>query len=311
MAPGRTPANRMGRRAKEKRKEESGRALPVRRDDQSPRHKAKPRLHGTTSEKKKEGTEDPMKFHYRVDLEIPDDWAGTPADRETYRQTEAAMLDQLRAACARIVPTTDSTWNVEPIRPELEVSGLVAIPFERPAGMDDLYRRGQELEQIERRGALDKPGQINIDARHATIHEAPEGKGKFARCGNCGTRYEITDDPTENHHRAMRHKDECGKGSAMYTEGQRRDLLNDFHQQPMQVAFRERAAAEIEAGADPARVALTGVSIFDPAPQRPQLTGATWPDGSPVKTPTGPLTYSETRNPAPPARWWQFWKWFR
>ena len=145
------------------------------------------------------------------------------------------------------------------------------------------------------RPALERPEQINIDARHAVIHQTELGKAKYARCGNCGTRYEITDDATENHHRAMEHKQECGKGSAKYTEEQRHGLLDEFRDQPMQRLFRERLALEIEAGADPNRLELTGVDPLAPPPARRQI---------------GFIKDDVVRMLTTPRRWYQFWRWF-
>ncbi len=151
-----------------------------------------------------------------------------------------------------------------------------ALPFERPAAIQKFYERATELERTD---------PINIDARHATFNQnnRPQEKKKYARCGNCGQRYEIGDDAADNHHRAMIHKTECSKGNPVSVNLQRRHFMEDFQEQPMQIALRDRAAAEIERGADPARLMLTGVDILTPLDQ----TNA-------------------------PARWWkvlQFWKW--
>lgn len=153
-------------------------------------------------------------------------------------------------------------------------------------------------------GPLERPYQIDIDARHSTINQ-PETKTRRAMCGNCGARYEITDDPIENHHRAMRHKETCGKADVdQYSEPQRQELLSDFHNQPMQRLFAERAAAEIAAGADPDKLKLTGVSILAPlqTPARPEIAA-------------GPELYPGTVDElieacTAPRRWWQFWRWF-
>jgi hypothetical protein len=152
-------------------------------------------------------------------------------------------------------------------------------------------------------GAMERPYQIDIDARHSVIHQ-PEAKApRRATCANCGMRYEITDDPVENHHRAMRHKDVCGKGSAIYTEPQRAQLLEELQNQPMQRLFRERAAAELAAGADPDMLAITGVSILTPAPQPDRLEIAA--------AELGEQAAEAIRRMAPaPRRWWQFWRWF-
>lgn len=151
-------------------------------------------------------------------------------------------------------------------------------------------------------GALERPYQIDIDARHSVIHQ-PEAKTRHAMCGQCGTRYEISDDPVENHHRAMRHKVTCGKANVdQYSEPQRAALLEDFHSQPMQVSFRERAAAALAAGTDPEVLKLTGVSIFgDDNPRAAALRelGAAAAESIRKMAP-----------PAPPRRWWKFWRWF-
>lgn len=165
-----------------------------------------------------------------------------------------------------------------------------------------------ELERIrERGGAVERPYQIDIDARHSVIHPPEEKPARRATCGNCGVKYEITDDPEENHHRAMRHKLTCGKGDVdQYSEPQRAALLDDFHNQPMQRLFAERAAAELAAGADPARLKLTGVSIFGDAPQpaRPEIAAA--PDPELYPGTVDQLIEACTA----PRRWWQFWRWF-
>jgi hypothetical protein len=178
-----------------------------------------------------------------------------------------------------------------------------------PEDAGQLFERGYELVHGHKPGALDRPGQINIDARHAQIHEAPKGKQKLATCGNCGSRYEITDDPLENHHRAMRHKLDCGKGELVlgpWSEDERQRHISDFQNQPMQRLFRDRAMSELEAGADPARLQLTGVDIFAPAPQSPEAREI-------AAAELGAQAAEAIRQwqPKPRPRWWQFWKWFR
>lgn len=43
------------------------------------------------------------------------------------------------------------------------------------------------------------------DRRHAAAG------AKYAKCGNCGEKIPMTDDPAENHHAAQRHKFNCAK----------------------------------------------------------------------------------------------------
>lgn len=95
-------------------------------------------------------------------------------------------------------------------------------------------------------GAIEIPQQFDVDGRRVVeVRIHPEKGRKQAKCGNCLERYDITDDPVENHHRAMRHKLECqSKNEAMYSRTQRDNLLEEFHAQPNIVAQRQAWAAE-------------------------------------------------------------------
>jgi hypothetical protein len=180
--------------------------------------------------------------------------------------------------------------------PERLPMRAVEIDTEHEAWRESVYGSG---------GALERPDQINIDARHAVIHEASGAKQKYVRCGNCLTRYAITDDPTENHRRAMNHKITCGVRTVdQYSDPQHAQLTEEFSQQPMQVLFRERAQQAIEAGADPGQLKITGVPLWGPrpAPERPQLLGPLADDSSRIA--------ASLEAPWTPRRWWQFWRWF-
>lgn len=258
-----------------------------------------------------------MTFHFAVTIDIPDT-GENPQGSEDRKLAYKLAENEINIMLARgLRPlTTDTTWKVEAMRPGLEPGGIgritedghVIMSTEQCALQKQCYKPdghkppcakwGGELiitdpplfvERYTRGGELDRPDQINIDARRQTIHERPD-KTKYARCGQCLTRYEITDDPTENHHRAMRHKITCGKGDVdQYSEPQRAQLLEEFHRQPMQTAYRERAAAELAAGADPQRMKLIGVS--------------------PCPTCEGSHAEKDCPHVAQPVRWWQFWKW--
>jgi hypothetical protein len=168
------------------------------------------------------------------------------------------------------------TWNgipLEEISPA-HIGELEKVYAEEP--LQEL-RNAVELHRQRRKTAeIERADQINIDARHSVIHQA-QPKPRRARCGNCGTRYEITEDPIENHHRAMRHARICARRD---TAAEHARLVTEFWTQPMPRDFAERARQMIAAGADPAAIERGGISLF-PAP-----------------------------TPAP-RRWWQFWRWFR
>lgn len=161
-------------------------------------------------------------------------------------------------------------------------------------------------------GTLEKADQITIDARQqVNIHESPESKRtRAAMCGDCGEKYELTGDPTENHRRAMRHKQVCSRRAE--TDAEQARLINEFQNQPMQREFRERAAAALAEGADPAMMKLTGVPVFeDPemvrqraiaAAARRELPAPELYDGT-VEDLAAAITKT-------PRRWWQFWRWF-
>ena len=142
-------------------------------------------------------------------------------------------------------------------------------------------------------GTLERPEQINIDARHAVIHR-PEEKMRYARCGNCGQRYEITGDPTENHHRAMQHKTECARGGVA-VEIDRRELSAECREQPMQQEFRKRRILMLENGERPSSLDAKGVP--------------TWPE---QMRQTEQMRQRDTRFADKiPSAWWKFWRWFR
>lgn len=251
----------------------------------------------STKDHKKEG---PMKFHYAVTLEVSG-WEGE-APAHVYTATEAQILERLRDACENVVTSEDSKWTVEPARPVMVPDESLA-EFMRPKYTS---AAGGLTAPPERRGGdVDRRrGPIHIDARHSTFNEPAEAT-RYARCGNCGTRYEITEDPTENHHRAMRHKLECGKGSAAYTDAQRESLLAEFNNQPMQVAMRERAAEQLAAGADPEHLKLTGAASF-PAEHAARMRELhSGPDDVLIQR-----ALSDGRTAPKPRRWWQFWRWF-
>lgn len=161
-------------------------------------------------------------------------------------------------------------------------------------------------------GPLEKADQITIDARQqVNIHESPESKRtRAAMCGDCGEKYELTGDPTENHRRAMRHQQVCARRAE--TDAEQARLINEFQNQPMQREFRERAAAALAEGADPAMMKLTGVPVFeDPETVRQRAIAA-----AALRELPAPELYDGTVEDLAaaitktPRRWWQFWRWF-
>lgn len=215
---------------------------------------------------------------------------GSNIKPERMRQNLAVLQDAVHSY---------RTWKGHPNG----IDTILLPPEKNPPAM---YESSGSLEPWQEPGAIERAGEINIDARHAVIHQPPEAKTRRAMCGNCGVRYEITDDPVENHHRAMRHKITCGKGDVdQYSEPQRQELLSDFHNQPMQVEFRRREAAAIAAGVPPEVLKITGVSVFGPTPQPAPAREIAAPELYPGTV--GELAAAMTK---PPAKWWQFWRWF-
>jgi hypothetical protein len=126
-------------------------------------------------------------------------------------------------------------------------------------------REPAELERIE---------QIQVDARRAIIQWPEQPQTRKARCGNCGTRYAISDDPVSNHHIAMRHAQICPKRA---TADEHAKLVLEYWDQPMPRAFARRAQEMIAAGANPAIIRTHGVNIFEPAPaERPRPWWKFW-----------------------------------
>jgi hypothetical protein len=188
--------------------------------------------------------------------------------------------------------TVAEMWSSQPgiTLMETELANLPPVPPE------------SELQTMSGASAIERPEVIHIDARHAVIHQREGKSPRTTMCANCGIRYELTDDPAENHRRAYAHKAECTPpAGTIYGEEQRAQLLAEFHDQPMQRAFRERAAAALAAGVNPEKLKLTGVSLFEEHPQVTALRqlGAAASDA-----------INEIAPPRPPRRWWQFWRWF-
>lgn len=154
---------------------------------------------------------------------------------------------------------TDDFWNGVPLR-EITPAHLAEIEQTRVMVAHPEQHRSTESQ-------LERPSQINIDARHAVAvmhrHEQPPRR---VRCGNCGTRYEVTDDPAENHHLAQHHARICPKRQMVADEHAK--LTAQFQEQAMQKAFSQRAADLIRQGADPALIRATGVDILTPRPRR-------------------------------------------
>lgn len=198
-------------------------------------------------------------------------------------------------------------WTTRAIESEEKADEIIAIIEQSGSGPSlAVYDASGSPPIVPRRAELESSQTISIDARGSRFHQA-ERKIKFARCGDCGDRYEITDDPTENHHRAMRHKDACRKHGAIYSPEQHEQLVKEFGEQPHIVAMRARLQAGLPAL--PPEGSLHEQKRIS-APDPSKIYEPTWPDGSPVRGAHGPLTFTNTRNPAQPAKWWQFWRWF-
>lgn len=178
-----------------------------------------------------------MNLEYTITVNMPDDWQAPGYNDRTPYQTGEAIAAELRRACARIVPTTDCTWDV--------VLAAYTDPAERGeqqltrAGISDLVKVSERFTGRGSGRELERMQQFDIDARggQVNIHHPPPAnqysRTGYARCADCGTRYEITGDPTENHHRAMRHKFSCGKAATdQYSPEQAEQLKTEFDAQP-------------------------------------------------------------------------------
>jgi hypothetical protein len=242
-------------------------------------------------------------FTYKVTFEFPDDHPHVTSFRdyqlrELIATTLTLEVDKLAREMSSNGPGAQVAYRVDLSSQSPDATRATEVP----APLEPMKTYTPDRRTSDPGGELERPYQIDIDARHSVIHQ-PETKTRRAMCGNCGIRYEITDDPVENHHRAMQHKTVCGKGGAVYTEPQREQFLKEFSEQPMQRAFAERAAAALAAGADPEALRITGVSIFTPGPEAPQARAI-------AAAELGAQAAEAIRQMAPPRRWWQFWRWF-
>jgi hypothetical protein len=138
-----------------------------------------------------------------------------PAEADP-QECQELMAGLIYARIKAITP--DDLWSVhatsyttaeyeDETRPAAEDAGDVAQPIETRPDQ-------QFVESIERSGrGLERANLLHIDARAMfdfSDYGRPQQKApRFARCGNCRQRFRISDDPIENHHAAMRHKDVC------------------------------------------------------------------------------------------------------
>lgn len=189
---------------------------------------------------------------------------------ETSRRSWAVIPNLQLDWCSTCgaIQFADKPWKI----PELAVGRLteqeeqpgqstVYVERVHPAGetFDETIARQTGMARF-RSPELERQRTINVD-----IHQPQPtmySKTGSARCGNCGTRYDITSDPEENHHRAMRHKLTCGKTAVdQYTEEQRDTLKREFDEQPhIQAQTLKWLSSEV----DRARQLLAGPPIPPP-----------------------------------------------
>lgn len=219
-----------------------------------------------------------MQFTYAVNVEMPD----TMSSEHDYTTEEAHILRtlqdlfELRLRFAR-------AWDVKPVRPKLEFTGMQVIPLPEPPLTNFTETHAEYMARTAHSGTMMQAReQIHIDAR-TQFSEAPRQQpasgAKYAKCGNCGERLQLTGDATEDHHTAMRHKQSCRTNTVFEERRWNKDeyerLISEHAAQPMQTEFRERAALALAAAEASERLQLAGADPR-PAPRR--------------------------------RRWWQFWK---
>lgn len=222
-----------------------------------------------------------MKFTYEVSIELPDDWQAPGWIDQQPTKTGEALAAELRHACARIVPTTDSTWHVELIGPRLDT-----IPMKEPGP--------GELARVEHRGGeLERSPYFDIDARHGSVEIHGAGrKQKYAKCGNCGVRIPIGDDPVENHHAAQRHKITCGSRPVdALNDADYQQQVGEFNAQPHVVAMRERFEA-------------TG-NVLPPAANMPETMRPWLRAGMAAQLPSPEEIHASAVERATPMPWWK------
>ena len=160
--------------------------------------------------------------------------------------------DEIRAATERVAARHQATmWDVEDIPSEcLYECPACKTKTNEPGVCEPCRKTGDEhavksLSPIARPGDVERPERIHIDARRFFGDQARPTR--YARCGNCGDRMPITDDPTENHHLAMRHKENCRRASEAADQHLR--LKNEFECQPHVIHLRK--LAELAAAPEP------------------------------------------------------------
>ena len=161
-----------------------------------------------------------MTFEYKIKVTLPDslvnDTDGDPARAEKYWEKELKRRLEFHDAwlpsssCSVTVYATDDRG----LSAGFGISGAVTL-FEE--------ERRRELAAVE---------QIHVDARgpRFDFRNQTGGKQRYARCGNCGERFPLTEDPAEDHHTAQRHHIEACKKRPQ-AEDERTALLDDWRKQ--------------------------------------------------------------------------------
>lgn len=312
----------MGRSKEQQRPQKEREQMPMRTDDEGPRPEAVPQMHSTKNPEEETEEETHEMKPDTNDQETLDELVTWYSQRFIPQMVNGSNIprDRMYSNLAVLQDAVYAYRHWKGHNPAT-IDTVLLRPDPPPPGDGRLSQLEPKLPPPAKYHMFEDPGggpiepsyQIDIDARHSVIHQPEEKKPRRAMCGNCGTKYELTDDPEENHHRAMRHKLECSKGNAMYTEPQRAALVDDFQNQPMQVEFRRREAAALASGADPDLLRITGVSILgpDPLPEHfvslGRLTELRIEDPELYPFTVEDLAAAMTK---PPARWWQFWRWF-
>lgn len=173
---------------------------------------------------------------------------------------------------------------VKELAPKIEAVSLVARGENPPPSLENLTLKLRTSDGTEIEIPLSEISMGTAAAAREIRQERrqPASAARYASCGNCGERWELTGDPREDHHNGMRHKQVCRTFTTLRLQKENQEeydrLIAEHAAQPMQIEYRLRAEKQLAAAMEVERLQLA------PAP------AANEPDQQRKR------------------RWWEFWK---
>lgn len=149
---------------------------------------------------------------------------------------------------------------VKELAPKIEALSLVSRGGNPPPSLENISLKLRTADGTEIEIPLSEISMGSSARQIPQERRQPASAARFASCGNCGERWELTGDPHEDHHNAMRHKTVCRTFTVMdnklANETEYARLVAEHAAQPMQVEFRQRAEKQLAAAMEAERLQL-------------------------------------------------------